>query len=300
MGTVITQLLGGLGNQMFQYAVGRRLALEKKRRLLVDTSILEDHSPGCHEVNRKYALEIFKLQAKRAEKYERWLYNAHGLPLIVRVLRRSLGPVTKKWIYRNLSFEYDKKLFDATPVPQYIQGLWQSYKYLVPIAEQLQKDFEFKDTIPKKTERVKEAILGSNSVCLNVRRGDYLMGSSAKNMAQIEIEYYKAATKKFKATSSSDLKVFVFSDDIKWCKRQFGWLGTNAVIVGHEHAGQHFGIYLQLMSLCKKFILPNSTFAWWAAWLAKAPDKQVIAPKRWFTDTNINTQDLCPPNWQRI
>lgn len=124
MGTLITQLMGGLGNQMFQYAAGRRLSLEKNKKLLVDTSVLDDHSPGRHDVNRKYGLEIFKLQVQKASNAERWLFNAHGLPWLVRALKRLLEPITSKWIYRNRSFGYDKDLFETVPTPRYMQGLW--------------------------------------------------------------------------------------------------------------------------------------------------------------------------------
>ncbi len=285
---------------MFQYAAARRLALEKNRKLLVDTSILEDHTNGRHEVNRKYALEIFKLQVRRARKSERWIFNSHGLPLTLKLFNKILKPLTKKYIYKNKAFNYDDNLFNATPIPHYIQGLWQSYKYLIPVADQLKKDFEFREHLPKEFEALKENIITSVSVCLNIRRGDYLKGSLAKIMYHNDIEYFMAATKKMEDLAGQRLKTFVFSDDIEWCKENLQRLGNNIKIVSHEYAGNHFGAYLQLMSLCKKFIIPNSTFAWWAAWLAKAPDKQVIAPARWFIDSTINTKDLCPPEWIRI
>ena len=298
--TLITQLMGGLGNQMFQYAAARRLALEKNRRLLVDTSILEDHTNGQHEVNRKYALEIFNLQVQKTKNSERWIFNAHGLPLFVKLINKTLKPLTKKYIYINKIFRYDDKLFKVSPTPHYIQGLWQSYKYLMPIADQLKKDFEFKKTLPKEFEELKKSILRSVSVCLNIRRGDYLKGSSAKNMSYIDIDYFRAAKRKMEDLAGLKLKIFVFSDDIEWCNKNLLKIGNNTKIVSHEYAGNHFGAYLQLMSLCKKFIIPNSTFAWWAAWLANAPEKHVIAPARWFIDSTINTQDLCPPEWIRI
>jgi len=292
--------MGGLGNQMFQYAAGLRLALEKKQRLLVDTSILEDHSPGRHDVNRKYGLDIFKLQVQKATRYERWLYNAHGLPLIVRILKRILGPVTEKRIYRNLSFEYDKNLFDAMPVPRYIQGLWQSYMYVEPIAKKIKEEFEFRNSLCKKALSIKDTVQKKNSVCIHVRRKDYTSGMAASFMSPLGKEFYQTADQIIQKKILGKPKYHVFSDDIEWCRKELAWLGPETVFCDSENSGSREEVDLHLMSLSARFIIPNSTFSWWAAWLAKAPDKQVIAPKRWFTDTNINTQDLCPPSWQRI
>ena len=89
---------------------------------------------------------------------------------------------------------------------------------------------------------------------------------------------------------------FIFSDDIEWCENNFSFL-NNVVFVTHEYAGKKFSSYLQLMINCKHYIIPNSTFAWWAVWLNKGKDKIVIAPNKWYTYYQFNLNDLIPSTW---
>ena len=93
--------------------------------------------------------------------------------------------------------------------------------------------------------------------------------------------------------------MFMFSDDLTWCRDNFGQMGQ-VTVVGHEHAGPRFSHYLWLMTLCRQFVIPNSTFAWWAAWLASNESKIVVCPNHWFADPDINTSDLIPLEWIRI
>jgi hypothetical protein len=300
MKTLITKLLGGLGNQMFQYAAGRRLSLDNNMRLLVDTSILEDHSPGRHEVNRHYGLGIFKLEVEKATPLQRWFYNAQGLPLPVKVLARCLKPWSSKLTCRERSFSFDDGLLREQPAPRYIHGLWQSYRYFEPVAGAIAGDFEFRDPLPSALAGMGSEISCHESVCLNVRRGDYVHGSCATSMGFTGLDYYRSACRVMRQRLGTEPAYFVFSDDIEWCVQNLDWLGPRTEFVDHEYAGDHFVNYLQLMSLCPNFIIPNSTFGWWAAWLSRAPDKKVIAPARWFTDPSVDTSDLCPPSWQRL
>jgi hypothetical protein len=300
MRTLITQLLGGLGNQMFQYAAGRRLAVDNNLRLLVDTSILEDHSPGRHEVNRHYGLGIFKLQVEKASQAERWFYNAQVLPLPVKVLARCLRPISAKLIYREPSFVYDEGLLRRAPPPHYIHGLWQSYRYFEPVAAEIARDFEFRCPLPEAARWISARLQTSAAVCLHVRRGDYVEGSASASMGFVGEAYYRAADQALRNQLGCEPTYFVFSDDIDWCRRELRWLGAETIFVDDVYAGRDAAHELHLMSLGANFIVPNSTFAWWAAWLSKAPEKKVIAPTQWFLDPSVDTSQLCPPSWQRL
>lgn len=300
MRTLITQLLGGLGNQMFQYASGRRLASDNNLRLLVDTSILEDHSPGRHEVNRHYGLGIFKLEVEKASPAQRWFYNAQGLTLPVKALARCLRPVSAKLTYREPSFAYDEVLLRQAPPPHYIHGLWQSYRYFEPVAAEISRDFEFRRPLPECALWIAAQLQSGAAVCLHVRRGDYVEGSASASMGFVGEAYYRAAHRALRSQLVCEPTYFVFSDDIDWCRRELRWLGRDAIFVDEAYAGRDAAHELHLMSLATNFIIPNSTFAWWAAWLSIAPEKKVIAPARWFLDPSVDTSQLCPPSWQRL
>jgi hypothetical protein len=188
----------------------------------------------------------------------------------------------------NLSLEGNSVLLD---------GYWQSPFFFSEFEEEIRKDFEFINKVENETGEIKEMlnlIESTNSVMLNVRRTDYLntsfhgvMGMDYLNKAKDIIEQ-----------KVENPHYFIFSDDVNWCKENINF--ENMTLVDHRYKGEKFGYYLQLMSKCKHFIIPNSTFAWWAAWLNTDEEKVVIAPKQWFTDNNINTADLIPSNWIRI
>jgi hypothetical protein len=129
---------------------------------------------------------------------------------------------------------------------------------------------------------------------INVRRADYL---NTDFHGVYGIDYIKSAVKIIESKIENP-KYFIFSDDIEWCVENVNL--PNMTIVNHFYKGSKFSHYLQLMMNCKHFIIPNSSFAWWSAWLSKSSDKIVIAPKRWFNRDDINTNDLIPENWIRI
>ena len=93
--------------------------------------------------------------------------------------------------------------------------------------------------------------------------------------------------------------VFVTLDDIEWCRENLHF-DCPTTVLGHEHKGYKFGNYLTLMSCCKHFLIPNSTFAWWAAWLSVFPDKIVVCPRNWFRDPKIDSSDMIPGGWMRL
>lgn len=297
---LIVQLLGGLGNQMFQYGAGICLSQKHGVGLLVDTSILLDHTPGLHEVNRQYGLDIFQLDVRTASDAERWKFNSHGLPLPVKVLHRLMSPITSGQTYREQSFRFDDYLLSRVRAPRYISGNWQSYQYIEPVATQLRSDFRFREPIPESSASLATAIRQANSVCLNVRRTDYVsVSGTASVLGFVGLEYYRTAVELVQDVAG-DLQFFVFSDDLTWCRENLDWLPNNPVFVDHSHAGRQFSHYLQLMSLAQLFIIPNSTFAWWAAWLSPSVEKFVVRPKRWFFDAAIDSSDLCPPDWNFV
>ena len=159
----------------------------------------------------------------------------------------------------------------------------------------IRQKFAFKTPVLESSQALLSEIKNVNAVCLNVRRTDFL---KVDNLNTTDTSYFvKAANLMSKKVESPHF--FIFSDDIEWCKKHI-ILDAPVKVVGHEHKGEKFGNYMQLMIACKHYIIPNSSFAWWAAWLNEYQDKIVIAPRKWFNDVDIDTSDLSPPNWIRL
>jgi hypothetical protein len=284
-----------MGNQMFQYAFGKYLATKYQTILKVDIHSLLDRTP--HKkffVFRDYDLDIFNLEVPVATRHE-----VNGFTKKInsffpdRIVNRLIG--VKPSCIIEPHFHFSQKIFETTD-NSYLEGYWQSEKYFKPISEDLKRnDFSFKSPLSQASEELARQIGNCNAVCVNVRRGDFLVTPLHGTCSP---EYYKKG-EAIIASQIDNPHFFVFSDEIEWCRENLSFNNT-VTYVGHEYAGYKFQDYLRLMSICKHFIIPNSTFAWWAAWLNTNAHKIVIAPKRWFANDNLDTKDMLPPDWMAI
>jgi len=159
----------------------------------------------------------------------------------------------------------------------------------------IRKDFTLKEDLSINIKNLMEVIEKENSLCIHVRRGDYI-GNSSYDV--IEKEYYDKSIEKVNSLTKID-RIYVFSDDIKWCEENMRF-DFPIIFVGEEYRGKKEEGHMILMSKCKNFIIPNSSFAWWGAWLCENKNKIVICPKQWFNDEHINTDDLIPKEWIKI
>ncbi len=301
---IIVRLKGGLGNQMFQYALGRRLAQNHKTDLYIDLTFLLNRLPRKNFVFRDYALSVFNIK----EKFT-WLSRLGCSHLFFRDLVFPLQYTYLKlrnivdknyWIREKEDYWFDESVL-RLPDNVYLDGYWQSYKYLEGIEDILRQDFAFKKELDKKSAILAEKIRAVNAICVNIRRTDYVSNPfNNQFFGVLGLDYYQRG-EEIIVSRIKDPVFFVFSDDISWCKNNLKFK-TETIFIEHEYAGEKFSNYLRLMTLCKHFIIPNSTFAWWAAWLNPDPEKIVITPKKWVSDTEINknTKDLIPPSWLRI
>jgi hypothetical protein len=295
---IVTSLKGGLGNQMFQYATGYALSQQKKTDLYLDTRYFDDklnHLTNKNYVKRKFQLNLFKYNFKIANKK---IFNKFGLnnsTYIIRYLKiRFLSFFFPEKFYYEKNLLYIKDIFSLKKKIIYLDGYWQNEKYFINYKKNLKKIFIFK--IKKKTKKnlnfIKK-IKKINSVCINVRRGDFI--NNENNLAK---EYYlrsiKLILKKFKK-----VQFYIFSDDVSWCKKNFRNMKINYKIVDHSYAGVSFTNYFYLMTNFKIFIISNSTFSWWAAWLSKYKNPYVIAPKDWFPKSKKYI-DIVPHYWIKI
>lgn len=288
---IITELMGGMGNQMFQFALGRHLSLINETSLQLDLAYLLDRTPREGFVFRNYDLDIFNINVEFAPKR---FSDTYG------VYRGRISSRLNKLLFKQLRYRKETGMrFDPTLLKEkddlYLSGFWQSEKYFQGINEVIRKDFTFIAPISTNATQLKEKIQSTNSVCLNVRRGDFVTNPVHGTMGT---DYYSKALARMKQ-DIVDPVVFVFSDEIEWCKENL-IIESETHFVTHEYAGEKFRDYLELMSTCKNFIIPNSSFAWWGAWLCTSDKKIVIAPKTWFQDSSLNFQDVVPETWIRI
>ncbi len=287
---IIVKLLGGLGNQMFQYALGRNLALKNGVSLKMDIGAIGVESPKG--TARNYNLHVFNIEENLASPDEIIFYQSQpndGLSKIKNITR--LKSFTER------QFNFDPEILNL-PDNVYLQGFWQTEKYFKSIKNVIRKDFMVKIPPSEANQEIIKEITGLNSVSLHIRRGDYVLNTKVKQIHGIcSLAYYTRAITLI-AERYPDIHLFVFSDDIGWAKKNLRphhpltFVDINDDFTNYED--------LRLMSLCKHNIIANSSFSWWGAWLNSNSDKLVIAPKQWFAYNGFNTSDLIPEAWIKI
>ena len=281
---------GGLGNQLFQYAMGSMLASNNQCELKLDLSTFETYE--WHE----YSLAPFKIVAKIAGLKECAVSKGQNLSLFDRIKR-------KIWNNQSIIIEHNL-LFDSSYLnfkgSAYVIGYWQSEKYFSAIENQIRNDFQITLPPSQANQNMLDRIKGSNAVSLHIRRGNYVQIDYVNTVhGTCSIGYYIEAMDLI-ASKVSNPVVYIFSDDIPWAKENLH-LNFEMVFVDINDAQTDYED-LRLMSACRHHILANSTFSWWGAWLNNNSDKMVIAPKIWFADNTLNNQtiDLIPKEWMRI
>lgn len=276
---VIVRLMGGLGNQMFQYAAARATSLRTGATLKVDLSWFDEEGSTVTP-RREYELQVFGLPLTVASKrdIERTLRR--------RVLRR------RPRILTDPTLRFDPRVLDADDVR--LIGYWQSEKYFADRADAIRSDF----ALPVGDVALANRIDSVESVSVHVRRGDYASDPKiSAELGVLPIGYYEAAIDRLQQALSRP-EFFVFSNDPKWCARNLRIDAPHTFVASALARKSHAD--LQLMSSCRHHVVSNSSFAWWGAWLREGPDTIVVAPKRWFLTPDFDTRDLVPERWLRI
>lgn len=284
---VIVKLKGGLGNQMFQYAAARQLSVMHNVELKLDLSFLEKNNTDY--TKRYYELDKFNLNSTIANLEEVERLNKKSLKNILAgqyIKELNLGPFRIK---------------PHTNSNCYVTGFWQSPTYFRDIEKILKKEFEFNEPVHDSYfSNIKSKILDTNSVSLHFRRGDYVTNKKANfSHGVCSIEYYQKAIN-YIADRVNNPTLFVFSDDIRWVKRNFkNTLPT--IFVEQKNESLHTDF--QLMSICKHNIIANSSYSWWAAWLNSNSNKIVVAPRIWFRNKwkqIFIAKDFIPKQWIKL
>jgi hypothetical protein len=292
-------LTGGLGNQLFNYAVGRKLAIEH------NTSLCLYIGGYLKSWSRRYQLNTYNIKAR--EVYQ----------------KKSIEELVKVYDHRfALNQDIIQKRNNIVLV-----GDWQSPKYFEDIREILIKDISLKKNKYWGNRTISDTIKSKNSVCIHVRRGDYITRNRTNaNYGNIcTLDYYNLAVQYLNQRLINPY-YFVFSDDPDWVKKNVK-LDCNYIVVEENKSRKHSKTennyflrnsmalfkYLwqeksvndfELMRYCNHFIIANSTFSWWAAWIAENSDKIICCPSKW---TNMDTPEesrfynlLIPSSWIKI
>ena len=257
--------MGQLGNQMFQYAALKGIA---NRRGL--EYIVPNHDEAVQDgLGNTLRIELFEPFNIKSKHY---------------------GYLKTKDYVQEAHFHFDEDLYNNCPDDTCVVGYFQTPKYFLNIRDEIIRDFKFKKNIVDECKKTLKQF--HNPISLHIRRGDFLINSA--NHHNLPMSYYKNALDCF----DEDRQVVIFSDDPDWCFEQ-ELFDDDRFLVSQTNSSYHD---LYLMTQCSDFIIANSTYSWWGAWLCQNPNKEVIYPNRWFGPNNASksTIDLFPRSWRMI
>lgn len=283
----------GLGNQMFQYAFGEAMRLNKGYNVEYDLRwFREKEKQGT---KRNFDLAVFGIKLK--EHKSSFKYDFNGKGVMKRISNKLYSLFIHPVVFERKICVYDSDLVDSIKEHSLIYGFFQNEDYFIKHEEYIRKTFEFKVPLTENAGNYLKYVSNPKAVALHVRRGDFLKYS---NMGTCSLDYYERAIKIIQERVDQPL-FLIFSDDVDWVKKQDCFLRLNSVIVSgnkDEYAYED----LRLMSMCSHCIMANSTFSWWGAWLINNPNKIIIAPSRWFANEEMNAQArfITPSKWIRL
>ena len=294
---IVVKLMGGLGNQMFQYAIGRSLAEKINTELKLDLSFLLDRTPRPHFTYRNYELAIFNIQESFSTTQEVDIFIDKAQEPLARLIQWMNKLIVDRKVVKERGFYFDPGVFNLTG-HLYLEGYWQSEKYFKNIEKIIRQEFTFKCEPDLSNRQLLNKIESVEAVSVHIRRGDYVSDTITNQFHGVcGLEYYQQAIEKI-AQEVHEPHFYIFSDNIDWAKKNIQ-LNFPTTYVTHNPPDKGYED-LRLMSHCKHHIIANSSFSWWAAWLNSNPEKIVIAPEKWFADITIDTTDLIPEGWIRI
>jgi hypothetical protein len=309
---IIASLAGGLGNQLFQYAMGRRLAVRHSTELLLDVSNYAEATPAEKAAGLARRVHLFNFRIHARPATEKEINAMHDRYCTKRLLHRAVRLIRRGWpgfLWRRTHIMERQYRFQSEalhfPDNIYLAGFWQSEKYFADIAPIIRDEFELVDDSIADSARGRIRELRDQYgtvVSLHVRRGD--LSHAFETLGQghlvhgppMGVDYYERAIAEFDPSCC----FFVFSDssrDIEWCRQHL-----KAANLEFSNAESELWDF-EAMRNCDHHIISNSTFSWWAAWLNSGPQRKVIAPRMWSGQearTQMVTDDLIPPGWEVI
>lgn len=289
---------GGLGNQLFCYATAMRLALANNAELVVDniSGFARDH-----KYRRHYQLTHFKISSRMATPLERMMPFGYFQRFLLKRISRKKPFETRQYLEQENN-DFDERLLSLKVDGKiYLEGYWQSEQYFFDIGNIIREEFEIIPPSDFKNQNLANQIKISNAVCIHIRWFDIPNTEIERDFSNnIDKDYYTKAISLIRAQTINP-HFYIFSDHPDETIKLLPFLKGNATFVGHNKGDKNAYADLWLMTLCKHFIIANSTFSWWGAWLSSNPDKIVIAPRKEKNgEGSWGFKGLIPENWVLI
>lgn len=301
---IYVDLKGNLGNQMFIYAFARKLQSETSQDIYFSKHNLEKYFPDY-----KCSLQEFKLNEHCyiGNKKLPFFMNDNFLPikLFNRIFKGRLKNLLEK-LYFKILFDFGFVFWESTSYIDidykklkskkniYVNGFWQSSKYFDDIKEILKKELTPKIGIEDKNKELYNKIIHTNSVCVSIRRGDFVSNPKISQRYYLcDQKYFEKAIKIIEEKNKKDIVIFCFSDDINWVMENVKFNRPTYYESGNDTVSQK----ILLMSLCKNFVLSNSSFSWWVNYLS-VNSNITVAPSRWYADGS--GKDIYQKEWEII
>ena len=295
---IIAEITAGLGNQLFQYANAKRIAIAKKQNLKLDLKFYETWKNPDYFRLDKFNTNYTIANNDEINFFKRVIFSQHRIDIriLIKILNRKLFKNNKYHIDCK-TYKYDKKKLNKRK-NLYLSGYWGNEKYFKNIETIIRNEFTLKSGLNLENQKIQNKIRNSNSISLHIRRGDYVNNPF---FAEIPLDYYRKAIDYIESFFPNSI-YFIFSDDLNWARHNIK-IDNEINFVDANNAKTDY-MDLILMSHCKHNIIANSTFSWWGAWLNENPDKIVIAPAKWYEDKKAQRWYekgfLVPPEWIKV
>ena len=274
--SVTVKIAGGLGNQMFQYAAARALALRRGGEMELDLRFFGSSR------RRQFGLDGFAIVATRL------------VPSRAGFWARLVGAKSTTPVYREPYLHFDPALLDLK-LPVRLEGYFQSARYFADCEATIRRELAPAAATDTASLEMARAMRETQAVALHVRRGDYVSNARVNTtQGTCSVAYYQRAMEQLPANAT----VFVFSDDVAWARANLPAVRQLVFVDGGDRRPPVADLWL--MTLAQHHIIANSTFSWWGAWLAQPANGLKIAPARWFADPALDDRDIVPAAWIRL
>lgn len=291
---ILLHLEGGLGNQLFQYSLGKHLSLIHKTPLVFDIESYKTNPiADC-----SYWLEDFGIDIRNnlvtPDVLER--YKSYRSKKGRRNILHNLLHAKPERYVEEKHYWFDPSIVRTKP-PFMLHGWWQSEQYFKDIRSTLLNDLSYAHPLSHKRTKIIEHMRATESVSIHVRRMDYVKNPKTRSAhGELPISYYRTAHDHLYSKRAA-LNFFVFSDDIEWVKKNMKF-PDGTTYIGPSPDDTTGAADMWMMSKCRHQVLANSSFSWWGAWLNQNPDKIVIGPKPWVASMGVEqTRDVLPKDW---